>query len=381
MVKLSWLRVLHIARKEIIQIRRDPNMVKLILIAPVLQLILFGYAITSDVRFVRTAVLDMDNTRESRELVERFAASYPFFDITGRLAHPGEIDGLLDSGRAQVAIWVPKGFARSIASGRPAAVQAIVDGTDSATANIIAGYINAITAAYSGRIQTEALMRRGLSTVPIPSVQPRVRAWYNPDLRSVNFLVPGVLAMILMIITMMLTSLAVVREREIGTLEQLVVTPIRSLELMLGKIVPFALVGFIDVTLIVIVATLWFRVPVAGSVPLLFAMTAVFLVASLGLGLLISTVSRTQQQAMMVSFFVMQPAVLLSGFMFPIENMPRAVQMLTYLIPLRYYLEIVRGIFLRGVGLEALWQPAAALLALGTFVTVVSVLRFHKTID
>jgi len=233
---------------------------------------------------------------------------------------------------------------------------------------------------YGQRVRTSLAVRHGLAQTSVPSVDLRPRAWYNPDLRNVNFLVPGVLCLILLVVTMMLTSLAIVREREIGTLEQLIVTPIRPLELMAGKLIPFAMVGFVDVGIIITLARWWFGVTMAGSVLLLLALTTVFLSASLGLGLFVSTVSRTQQQAMLTSVFIMQPQILLSGFMFPIENMPRAIQVLTYAIPLRYYLEIVRGIFLRGVGLDVLWPQALALVGIGGALFVASALRFTKRV-
>ena len=378
---MSWQRTKQIIRKEFIQLRRDPKMLRLTLVAPIVQLLVFGYAITSDVRNVQTAVLDMDNTSTSRALADRFRASSRYFNVRWKVDSPREIDHLLDSGSAQLALWIPRGFARDIGSERPAKLLAVLDGTDSQTASVVSSYVNAVSARFSRQVQIEALQRQGQATAALPQVEARVRAWYNPDLKSVNYLVPGVLCMIVMITSISLTSLAVVREREIGTLEQIVVTPIRPAELMVGKITPFVVVGYTNVLMIVAVAALWFRVPVEGSLMLLFALTAVFLTASLGMGLLISTVSRTQQQAMMVSFFVIQPSILLSGFMFPIDNMPGWVQAITYFIPLRYFLEIVRGIFLRGAGIGILWPQTAALAGLTIAVTAASVARFTKTVE
>lgn len=377
---MSLMRIYHIVKKEIIQVRRDPKMMRLIIISPIIQLLIFGYAITSDIQHISTAVLDMDNTAQSRELTSRFEASSRYFDIKYRLSAPEEIAWLLDSGKAQMALWIPKGFASDIGSGHAGEVQVVMDGTDSATASAVGGYVNAITSKYSERLTLQAMDYRGGTAVALPQVNADVRAWYNPDLKSIYFLVPGVLCMILLITTMMLTSLAVVREREIGTLEQIIVTPIRPLELVIGKIVPFALIGYVNVIMIVAASTLWFHVPIRGSLLLLFALTTVFLTASLGTGVFVSTVSKTQQQAMMVSFFIMQPSILLSGFMFPIDNMPRAIQYLTYALPLRYYLEIIRGIFLRGVGVAVLWPQALALLALGGALITASTLRFTKKV-
>lgn len=376
---MSGKRILHILKKELIQIRRDPMMLRLILVAPIMQLLIFGYAITSDIEHVSTAILDMDNTQQSRELISRFAASPRYF-VLQYIDSPRDIDPLLDSGRAQMAITIPHGFASDIISGRSADVQVAIDGSDSKTASIINNYANTVCARYSRQINTENALRSGNITATLPSVDMRIRAWYNPDLKSANYLVPGVLCLILMVVTMMLTSLAVVREREIGTLEQIIVTPIKPLELMLGKITPFAAIGMVNVLTVVLIASLWFRVPIEGSILLLFALTIVFLTASLGMGLLVSTVSKTQQQAMMVSFFIMQPSILLSGFMFPLDAMPPAIRYLTYAIPLRYYLEIVRGIFLRGVGVEVLWPQMLCLLGIGSLLLLASVIRFAKKV-
>lgn len=378
---MSFDRIRHIIKKELIQIRRDPRMMKLIIISPIMQLIIFGYAITSEVRNVSTAILDMDNTLQSREFVDRFAANPRYFDISYRLTSPAEIDFLLDSGKAQLVVWIPKEFGADIARNRNAEVSVLLDAVDSSTASTIASYVNAITAGYSEKVILSEIERKGGGTIQPLRIEPRVRAWYNPELKSVNFLVPGVLAMILMLVTMLLTSLAVVREREVGTLEQIIVTPIRSIELMIGKMIPFAMVGYINIIMIVAAAALWFKVPIRGSLVLLFGLSAFFLLANLAMGLLVSTVSKTQQQAMMLSFFIMQPSILLSGFIFPINNMPAAIQYLTYLIPLRYYLEIVRGIFLRGVGPAALWPQAASLLLLGGLLMIASALRFTKKVE
>ncbi len=377
---MSLMRIFHIIKKEIIQVRRDRKMMVLILVAPIFQLLVFGYAITSEIQHISTAVLDMDNTSQSRELISKFEANPMYFDINHRLSSPKEISWLLDSGKAQMVIWVPKGFASNIGKGKPAEVQIAIDGTDSATASAVGGYVNAIASRHSQALIVRTLSYRGQSMAPLAQVNAQVRAWYNPDLKSINFLVPGVLCLILVITTMMLTSLAIVKEREIGTLEQIIVTPIKPLELVIGKTVPFAIIGYVNVIMIVAGATLWFGVPIRGSLLLLFALTAVFLTASLGTGLFVSTVSKTQQQAMMVSFFIMQPSILLSGFMFPIDNMPRVIQYLVYLLPLKYYLEIIRGIFLRGVGIAVLWPQALALSILGGILITASTLRFTKKV-
>lgn len=376
---MSFQRVKHIVKKELIQIRRDPKMLRIILVAPVFQLIVFGYAVTTDIKHVPTAVVDADRSRQSRDLLSRFTNS-GYFDLIYHLETPQDIEPLLASGRAQTAIWIPKGFAKDLALGRSASLQIVLDGTDSATAGVVMGYAGGIVRRFSEDVLAERMQKVRLRVTRVPGIDERIRVWYNPDLKSVNYMVPGVLCMILLIVTMLLTSLAVVREREIGTLEQLIVTPIKTVELIIGKTIPFVVIGYVDVTLILLVARWHFRVPIAGSVPLLYGLTGVFLMTTLGVGLFVSTVSRTQQQAMMTTFFIMMPSILLSGFMFPIENMPRPVQYLTYLLPLRYYLEIIRGIFLKGVGLHVLWPNVAALIAFGFLILTLSALRFAKRI-
>jgi ABC-2 type transport system permease protein len=358
-------------------LRRDPKLLRIVIMAPVFQLFIFGYAVTTDVRHISTAILDEDRTAASRDFAERFVRSR-YFDFDYSLGDPRQINRLLDTGRAQMALRIPKGFAEDLDRRRTAKVQIILDGSDSMTAGIISGYVGAVIREYSARLALDRLDRMRAVIPQVPRLDPRLRVWYNPDLKSVNYMVPGVMCMILLVVTMLLTSLAIVKEREVGTLEMLIVTPIKARELMIGKTVPFIILGFVDMVLVLIVAVLWFRVPVAGSVLLLFALAAVFLLTSLGTGLFISTVSRTQQQAMMTSFFIMMPSIILSGFMFPIENMPHVIQGLTYIIPLRYFLVIIRGIFLKGNGFAILWPQVAALLALGVAIMAMSVLRFSK---
>jgi ABC-2 type transport system permease protein len=374
---MNWRRVLSIVKKEFRQLRRDPRLLRIVVAAPVFQLLIFGYAVTTDVKHIRTAVYDADNTAVSRQLVDRFVRS-GYFDLQHYLSSGNEVNRLLDSGQAQMILRIPVGFARDLSRGRPAALQIILDGSDSMTAGIVAGYAQGVISAFSSRVLAERISLVRSQLPQVPQLDGRIRVWYNPDLKSVNFMVPGVLCTILLVVTMVLTSVAIVKEREVGTLEQLVVTPIRAGELMLGKTIPFVAIGFVDMTLILVVASLWFRVPIAGSIALLFALTIVFLLTSLGMGLFVSTVSRTQQQATMTSFFFMMPSILLSGFMFPIENMPRVIQWITYAIPLRYFLVIIRGIFLRGNGIAILWPQVLALAAFGVIIMTLSALRFSK---
>ena len=370
-------RIRHLVRKELLQLRRDPQMLRIVFIAPLFQLFVFGYAVTTDVKHVATALLDQDRSVQSRELAERFAGS-GYFDIVRRPAGPAAVDALLDDGEVQAALVIPRGFAADLAADRTARVQLLIDGSDSMTAGMVAGYAGGVAGEYSARVAAERLERLRARVQRVPSVAERTRVWYNPELKSVNYMVPGVVSMILFLVTMLLTSMAIVKEREIGTLEQLVVTPISPAELIVGKTLPYIAIGFVDMLLVLALSSFWFRVPIAGSVALLFGLSTAFIFTSLGLGLFISTVSQTQQQAMMTTFFIMLPSILLSGFMFPIANMPRLIQHATLLIPLRYFLVIVRGIFLKGNGIAILWPQVAVLLGFGVAILGLSALRFRK---
>ncbi len=331
--------------------------------------------------------MDQDRSTESRELRERFTAA-PTFTITATVESEREASGILDRGDVQAVVRVRAGFAREIRSGGTAEVQILVDGTNSNTAAIVGNYAGSIVASLNRmlleRRQQEKLVGRtqnGPVLLRIPSVTPETRVWFNPELRSRNYFVPGVMVNIIMLVTLMLTALAIVREKEIGTMEQIMVTPIRPIELMLGKTIPFGMVGFVDMALVTAIALLLFRVPLRGSFLLLIFSALLFLLTTLGAGLFMSTISDTQQQAMMASFFFFQPAFMLSGFAFPIRNMPEVVQWLTYLNPLRYFMEIVRGVFLKGSGADVLWPQMVALAVFGVVVLGSSALRFHKRLD
>lgn len=374
---MNWQRVLKIIKKEFIQLRRDPKLLLPILLTPILQLMVFGYAVTTDVRHIDMAVLDEDRTSASRQFIERFAGS-GYFDYNHYIVDPRQIDRLLDQGEAQMVLRIRRGFARDLQRNRPAPVQIILDASNSSTAGIIAGYAAGVVQAYSGDVAMARLDRIRASVPRVPGVEERLQVWYNPELKSINYMVPGVMCTILLTVTTILTSMAIVKEREIGTLEQLIVTPLTPRELMVGKTAPFVVVGFVDMILVLLVSTFWFRVPIAGSLLLLFALTTIFLLTSLGVGLFISTISHTQQQATMTSFFFFLPSIILSGFIFPIENMPWVVQLVTYLIPMRYFLTIVRGIFLKGVGIEILWPQVAALVIMGVVIIWLSAARFSK---
>jgi ABC-2 type transport system permease protein len=374
---MNWRRIGRLLKKELIQTTRDWRMLFVIFFSSVVQLLMFGYVVSTDVHNVATAVYDQDRSAASRQFVERLMSSGYFtyeYDVT----RPAEVDRLLDATRVQVVIAIPRGFAQAMTRGTGAEVQAIMDGTDAMTARIITGYVADVVQGYGTRIALARLER--LRGARLPSLDVRTRVWYNPELRSMYFMVPAVLGEVLMIITIMLTALAIVKEKENGTLEQLIVTPISSLELMVGKTLPFLLVGLIDVTLILLVAVFWFGVPIAGSVPLLYGLIVLFLLNSLGLGLLVSTLSHTQHEAMLTTIFFLLPAFILSGFMFPIDNMPPFMQGVAYLIPMRYFLEILRGIFLKGEGLATLWPQALILAAFGVLTIAIAAARFRKRV-
>lgn len=365
--------------KEFIQVFRDPRMRIVLFVIPALQTVIFGYAVNMDVKNIPTAILDRDNSAESRDLVAVMSSS-GYFTPTARIERYEEAGALLDRGKVRLVLVIGHGFAADLRAGKAAEVQLLLDGSDSNTAGVISGYLGRLAAAYTTRLQADYAARHLGLPPRIGRVELVSRAWFNDNLESPSFYVPAVIAMILFIITMLLSSLAIVREKEIGTIEQVIVTPIRKGEFILGKTLPFVLIGYIDVALISLVGALIFNVPVRGSLWLLFLATTLFLMSSLGAGLLISTVSQTQQQAMMTAFFIIFPAMLLSGFAFPIANMPEAVQWLTYLNPLRYYIVIIRGIFLKGIGIDILWHQLAALGGLGSVLLSLAVKRFHKTL-
>jgi ABC-2 type transport system permease protein len=365
--------------KEFRQIFRDPRMRTVIFIAPVVQMLLFGYAVTTDVRNVPTAVYDLDRSPASRDLVARLAGS-GYFQVVEHAASPTRVRELLDGGDVLLALEIPPGFQADLDAGRTAALQLIVDGSDSNTAGIALDYSASITGDFSREVLRRRILRQTGAEPPDTPVELQWRAWFNQNLESRNFYVPGVIAMIVSLVTLMLTGMAIVREKEIGTMEQLLVSPVRPIEFILGKTLPFVLISLADVVLITVVGVFWFGVPIRGSLLLLFFSTTLYLLTTLSAGLLISTISRTQQQAMMSTFLFYFPAVLLSGMVFPIANMPQVVQWLTLLNPLRYFLIIIRGVFLKGVGVGILWPQMLALAVLGTLMLALASRRFRKTL-
>ena len=367
--------------KEFIQVFRDKRTRFVLFGPPIIQMLVFGYAATFEIYHVPTAVLDLDHSQESRELISRFTSS-PYFDVQRQLTDYRQVGDLIDSGKATVALRINAGFAQNLRKGQTAPVQVIVDATNSNTALIASGYINQIALGFAKDYQQDRIQRISPQMISImPSVQLEQRPWYNPDLRSRWFFVPGIVGSLTLVLVVTLTAFAVVREREIGTLEQIMVTPIRPIEFILGKTLPFFLIGLFDVSLIATVGTLWFQVPFRGQIAVLFIGAILFLLCMLGVGLLISTVSATQQQAMVTSFFFIMPAVTFSGFGFPINTMPQWLQYLTYLSPLRYFLVVLRGTYLKGVGLDILWPQMMAMFTLGVGLLTVAILRFHKALD
>jgi ABC-2 type transport system permease protein len=384
-----WERIREIIRKELRQTLRNPRTRGMLFLPPLIQLLIFGYAVNLDVDNARIAWVDMDRTPESRELRAAFEGSRRF-QVLFNPASEAEAQRLLDASKIQAAAIVFPRFAQKVNRGDTTSVQILVDGTNSNTASLISSYANEIVGDFANRTmaaqQTRKLVARTMATgapvnTGVPSIDVRSRVWFNPDLLSRNYFVPGVVVNIIMVVTVMLTAMAIVREKEIGTMEQLMVTPIRPVELILGKTLPFAAVGLFDVILVTGAALLVFHIPFQGNILFLLACSMLFLLTTVGLGVFMSTVSQTQQQAVMGSFFFNTPAFMLSGFAFPIRNMPAVVQYISYLNPLRYFMQIVRGIFLKGTGISILWPQMLALLVYGVLILGISALRFHKRLD
>jgi len=376
-----FARIVPIVVKEFLELRRDKAALFLLVVPPIIQMLLFGYAATFEVHHVSTSVLDLDHSQESRELIARFTASNRF-DIVKTAQSQHAINATIDDSTATVALVVHAGFAELLRKGRGVPLQIIVDGTNSNTALIALGYVNNIAAGFAQDYVTDLAERiqgvRGMRPVQV-TLEPR--PWYNPDLNGRWFFVPGVIGTVLLISTVMLTAFAIVREREVGTLEQIMVSPIRPAEFILGKTVPFFLVGLGEVALVVAVGVLWFRIPFVGNPFVLILGTALYLLSTLALGLLISTVCSTQQQAFSTNFFVLSPLFILSGFAFPVTSMPQALQWFSYLNPLRYYLVIIRGTLLKGVGVSVLWPDFLAMAVLATTLLTLSIFRFRKTLE
>ncbi len=372
--------LLMVVIKEFLQLRQDRKMIPVMIVGPLAQLLALGYAANMDVNDIPMVLVDQDRTPESRRLVERFTGS-GYFHLVGSEDTASSVEPWLVGGRAQVAIVVASGYGKAVAGGTVPRVQGIADGTDANSAVLGLGYAARIVAEAGAELVRARLGAAGRAG-PLARLELVPRVWYNPDLLSRWFYVPAVLAMVLMLVTMMLPSMAVVREKEIGTLEQISVTPLRPWQLIVGKLVPFVVIGILDLLLIVGLSRLVFGVPLRGSLLLLVFLTLLYVLNTLGLGLLVSTMVSTQQQAMMFSaFVVMVPMIYLSGLIFPIENMPRVFQLGSYVIPVRYYGNVIRGVFLRGSGMAVLWPEALALFGEGLLVLTLASLRFRKSLD
>jgi ABC-2 type transport system permease protein len=374
---MNLRRLWAVARKESLHIRRDPRSLGLAIGIPMLMILLFGYALTLDVDRVPLVAWDQSGTPASRDYLAQFTSSR-YFLFTGQVDNYRDLEAAIDTRRAWVALVIPADFGRDLAAGSAVAVQAIVDGSDSNTAGIVLGYASGITQLFNNRIAL-AQIERTTGAAITPSLDLRSRVWFNPDLESKNYIIPGIIAVIMGLIAALLTSLTVAREWENGTMEQLISTPVRGSELILGKLFPYFVIGLFDVLIAVLMAVFLFHVPLRGSVPLLFGVSALFVFGTLAQGILISTLARQQllaSQFAMLSTFL--PAFLLSGFTFAIANMPLPVQVITHIVPARYFVALVKGIFLRGVGLGALWPDALFLLLFAVIVTGVSIRKFRK---
>ncbi len=370
-------RLIPILRKEIIHILRDPRALAIMFIIPIVQLIMLGYAVTNDIRHIQTAVYDSDRTPESRQLIEAYRAS-DLFTISQFAQSENELANLLDTGAVRAALVIPSGYGDDLARGTAAQVAFLIDGSDPSVATTIYAASQSVGQAQS----IEVIQKRlGVDITQMGGIEVRPRVWYNPELKSANFMIPALIGLILQMLTILFTSLSIVREREQGTIEQLVVTPIRSWELVIGKILPYVVVSFFDLIEIMVLGVFWFGVPMRGSILLLALTSILFLMATLGQGLLISTIAKSQMEAIMLTFLVTMPAIFLSGFLFPLEAMPGWLQAISYVIPLRYMLVIIRSIVMKGVGLEAFGNQVLYLGVLGLFILVGSSMRFRKSLE
>ena len=374
-------RILPLMRKENLHILRDPRSLYLAIGLPVIMVILFGYAITLDVSHVHLGIIDQDSTSLSRDLIFRLGAS-DYFDIIYQSNSFSGSEKLLDDGRVKILIGIPSGFSKDLMRGKNIPLQLLIDGSDNNTAQIALGYISSIVRTFSSKIILDKLNKHGPAPEGIPPMDVEPTVWFNPDLRSTNFIVPGLIALIMMVLSAMLTSLTIAREWENGTMEQLISSPAKPIEIITGKLIPYFVLGMFQTLLIILIGTLLFRVPLKGNLLFLFFITAVFLVCGLGIGLLISTVTKSQQLAFMISvIFTLLPSFLLSGFIFSISSMPKIIQIISYLVPAKYFLTVLRGIFLKGNGLAVLWPEVVPLILLASLVIMACVKRLKLTLE
>ena len=373
-------RMMALIRKEFIQITRDPRTLYIVLAIPVIQIFLLGYTATTDVRNVPLAVFDQSRGPAARRLLDAYRSA-DYFRLAYDVASADELRTLIDNGQARAGLIIPPDFEASVLAGKTAEVAFILDGSDPNVASTSLAAATLIGQAHSARLTVERLGPLAASSAASPAVEVRARVWYNPDLVSAFFMIPALIGMILQLLTSLLTATAIVRERERGTIEQLIVTPIRSVELILAKIIPYTLIAFFNTLEILVIGTLWFDVPIRGSLGLLLLLSGLFLAGSLGVGLFVSTVARTQQEAIMLVYFTMLPTIFLSGFFFPLAAMPPLLRAVSYAIPLRHYLIIIRSILLKGVGAGALTGEIVALAIFGAAMLTAAALRFRKRLD
>ena len=371
------VRTLSVMRKEFLHIVRDRRTLVVMLLMPVIQLVLMGYAATSDIEHLKTAVFDGDRSPASRELLDAYRVSN-YFEIAYYVESELELKRLVDAGEARAGVIIPAGYGRDLAAGEQAQVAFVIDGSDPGVATTVFAASQSVGQAHSLRILER---RMGIDSDDMLGVQVRPRVWYNPDMKSANFMVPGIIGMVLYFLTALFTAMAIVREREQGTIEQLIVTPIRPLELIVGKVVPYAVISYVCVLEVLAIGVFWFDVPVHGSLGLLLGLSGLFLLASLGIGIFISALAKTQQEAMLLAWLTMLPSIFLGGFFFPIEAMPPALQVLTYVVPLRYILVVIRGILLKGVGLQILYQEVMAMAVFGLVIMLLAATRFRKRLE
>ncbi|MFO7445535.1 MAG: ABC transporter permease [Ignavibacteriaceae bacterium] len=373
--------ILHIIIKEFLQLKRDPKLFAIIFFAPVFQLILLGYAATMDINNVSTAVYDQDKTSVSRDFVEKFQSS-GYFSVESYIENYDQATELINYGKVLCVIVIPDDFKKKLGRGEQVQLQVILDGSDGNKASIAFGYINGVVSSFSQDILLDQRDKTGLKTSFAGILTPELRVWYNPDLKTRNFMVPGIIGLLLTVITTVLMAMGIVKEREIGTLEQIIVSPIKPYQLIVGKIIPFVILGFLDVLLVIAVMVFWFGIGIRGDFFYLMFASFLYVLSALGIGLFVSTVSKTQQQAMMVAMFgILMPMNFLSGFAFPIENMPQWVQPITYVLPLTYYIDILRSVILKGDGLLNLLPETIILLAMGILILYLSALRFKKRLE
>jgi ABC-2 type transport system permease protein len=375
--EVSILRTLTVARKELFHIVRDRRTMAVMFLIPVVQLFLLGYAATTDIEHLLTAVVDADRTPQSRELVEAYKASN-YFDVVSYVDDERDLARMVDRGAIRAGMIIPAGYGADVVAGETGSVAFVVDGSDPTIANAVLSSAQSVGQAQSTRIVEQRL---GISPEDMMAVEVRSRVWYNPEMKSANFMIPGMMAVILYFLTSLLTALSIVRERETGTVEQLMVSPIRPIELVVGKVMPYIAVAFFNVLEVLAIGVFWFGVPIHGSVALLLALSAVFLMTSLGVGIFVSSVSNTQQEAMLLVFFTLLPSIFLAGYLFPLEAMPGFLQVVSYFIPLRYMVIIMRGIIVKGVGLDVLAGQVGALLIFGVVIMAFAARRFRKRLE